>query len=91
MPTYKKDLLTFLWESFLPFVLIEFHPSALEIAVLLYGYNFWNGIACLIYGALANQYGYDKMLVLLLSLQCISIGLEALAPSFYVLFNMYIE
>ena len=64
----------------------EFNPSTLQIAFLLYGEEFWNGIACLIYGALANQYGYDRLLICLLVLQCIAVGLESIATSFYVLF-----
>ena len=39
----------------------EFNPSSLEIAFLLYGSNFWNGIAAILYGAMANHYGYDKV------------------------------
>eukprot|EP01083_Nonionella_stella_P150874 481290_1 len=37
----------------------EFNPTAAQIALLLYGIKFWNGIASLLYSALANQYGYD--------------------------------
>ena len=39
----------------------EFGPTSLQIAFLLYGSNFWNGMACIIYGAMANVYGYDKV------------------------------
>eukprot|EP01083_Nonionella_stella_P074815 203053_1 len=65
----------------------EFNPTAMQIAFLLYGYSFWSGLASLLYGALANQYGYDLMLTLLLMVQCVAVLLESVATSFYVLFS----
>eukprot|EP01083_Nonionella_stella_P266466 901396_1 len=64
----------------------EFNTTQLQIVLLLYGSNFWNGCASLLYGALANQYGYDVMLSLLLVLQCTAVLLESIASSFWVLF-----
>eukprot|EP01084_Bolivina_argentea_P156440 272641_1 len=65
----------------------EFHPTTFQITLLLYGFNFWNGIAALLYSSLANQYGYDLFLVLLLVLQCIAVFLESVTNSFYLLFT----
>eukprot|EP01083_Nonionella_stella_P139812 427287_1 len=63
-----------------------FDPSPQQIALLLYGFTFWNGVASLLYSALANQYGYDVILTLLLLLQSIAVLLESIAQSFFVLF-----
>eukprot|EP01083_Nonionella_stella_P040245 109344_1 len=64
----------------------EFNPTAAQIALLLYGIKFWNDIASLLYSALANQYGYDVVLTLLLLLQCVAVLLESIATNFWVLF-----
>ena len=64
----------------------ELGSSRLQIALLMYSYPFWCGIAVLLYGVLANKYGYDTMLIMLLLLQAIAVLLEAVAAEFYVLF-----
>ena len=64
----------------------EFNPSSLQLSLLLYGFNFWNGIAALLYSNMANMYGYDRMISILLLIQLIGVGLEAFATSFTMLF-----
>ena len=64
----------------------EFKPTPFQLSLLLYAFNFWNGIAALLYSSMGNKYGYDKIIVIVLFIQCIGVGLEAFAISFSMLF-----
>eukprot|EP01083_Nonionella_stella_P030505 83597_1 len=64
----------------------QFSSDFEAIAALLYALYFWNGLASLLYSSLANEWLYDRVMILLLVLQFTAALLESLAQSFAFLF-----